>query len=50
MKKECLKTFLTIREVQSLIKHELGTNIQGQFNIGQITEAIETYKNNMSKG
>lgn len=48
--KGMIKTLLTIREVQSLIKHELGTNIHQQFNIGQITEAIETYKNNMSKG
>jgi hypothetical protein len=48
--KGMLKTLLAIRKVQSLINHELGTNIHKQFSIGQITEAIETYKNNMSKG
>ncbi|KAF0236285.1 MAG: hypothetical protein FD181_2856 [Prolixibacteraceae bacterium] len=45
-----IKTLLTIREVQSLIKHELATHIHKQFSIGQITEAIEIYKNKMSKG
>jgi len=48
--KGMIKTLLTIREVQSLIGNELGTTIHKQFSIDQITEAIETYKNNMSKG
>ena len=48
--KGMIKTLFTIREVQSFIKHELATNIHKQFSLGQITEAIETYKNNMSKG
>lgn len=48
--KGMIQTILTIRKVQSLLSHELGTNIHQQFKIDQIIEAIETYKNNMSKG
>ena len=48
--KGMIKTLLTIREVQSLIKHELGTKINQQFPPEKILEAIETYKKNMSKG
>jgi NADPH:quinone reductase-like Zn-dependent oxidoreductase len=48
--KGMIKTLLTIREVQSLIKHELGTNIHQQFPPEKILESINTYKKNMSKG
>jgi NADPH:quinone reductase-like Zn-dependent oxidoreductase len=48
--KGMIKTLLTIRKVQSLLNHELGTNIHQQFPPGKILEAIDTYKNNMSKG
>jgi NADPH:quinone reductase-like Zn-dependent oxidoreductase len=48
--KGMFQTILTIRKVQSLLNHELGTNIHQQFPPEKILEAIETYKNNMSKG
>ena len=48
--KGMIKTLLTIRKVQSLLNHELGTNIHQQFPPEKILEAIDTYKNNMSKG
>lgn len=48
--KGMIQTILTIRKVQSLIGNELGTNIYQQFPPEKIQDAIETYKNNMSKG
>jgi len=48
--KGMLQTILTIRKVQSLIGNELGTTIHQQFPPEKISEAIETYKNNMSLG
>ncbi|HSO88135.1 MAG TPA: zinc-binding dehydrogenase [Draconibacterium sp.] len=48
--KGMIKTLLTIRKVQSLLNHELGTNIHQQFPPEKILEAIDTYKNNMSIG
>jgi NADPH:quinone reductase len=48
--KGMLKTIITIREVQSLLGKELTTTINQQYPPEKINEAIETYKNNMSKG
>ena len=48
--KGMIRTMLTIRKVLSLIRNELGTAIHQQFPPEKISEAIETYKNNMSKG
>lgn len=48
--KGMIKTLFAVRKVQSLLNAELGTKIYRQFNIGQITDAIETYRNNMSEG
>ena len=48
--KGMIRTMLTIREVLSLIQNELGTAIHQQFPPEKISKAIETYKNNMSKG
>ena len=48
--KGMIKTLSAVRKVQSLLNAELGTKIYRQFNIGQITDAIETYRNNMSEG
>jgi NADPH:quinone reductase-like Zn-dependent oxidoreductase len=45
-----LQTVFNVRKVQKLIGNELGTAIYKTFQPEQITEAIETYKNNMSKG
>jgi len=48
--KGMIRSILTIRKVQSLIGNELGTTIHQQFPPEKISEAIETYTNNMSKG
>jgi NADPH:quinone reductase len=48
--KGMFQTILAIRKVQSLLNHELGTNIHQQFPPEKILEAIYTYKKNMSKG
>lgn len=48
--KGMIKTLFAVRKVQSLLNAELGTKIYQQFTIGQITDAIETYRNNMSEG
>jgi NADPH:quinone reductase-like Zn-dependent oxidoreductase len=48
--KGMIRNMFTIREVLSLIGNELGTTIHQQFPPEKISEAIETYKNNMSKG
>jgi NADPH:quinone reductase-like Zn-dependent oxidoreductase len=45
-----LQTIINVRKVRSLIGNELGTTIYKTFQPEQISEAIETYKNNMSKG
>jgi NADPH:quinone reductase-like Zn-dependent oxidoreductase len=48
--KNVVQIFLNTRKIQSLIGNELGTTIHKIFSPEQITEAIETYKNNMSRG
>ena len=48
--KSFLQSIMNTRKIQSLLGKELGTTIHKQFPIEQITEAIETYQNNMSKG
>jgi len=48
--KSFLQSILYTRKIQSLLGKELGTTIHKQFPIEQITEAIETYQDNMSKG
>lgn len=48
--KGMIRSVLTIQKVKSLIGNELGTAIHQQFPPENIQEAIETYKNNMSKG
>ncbi len=48
--KSFLQSVLNTRKIQSLLGKELGTTIHKHFPIEQINEAIETYKNNMSKG
>ena len=48
--KSLLQSIMNTRKIQSLLGKELGTSIHKQFPIEQITEAIETYQNNMSKG
>jgi NADPH:quinone reductase-like Zn-dependent oxidoreductase len=45
-----LQTIMNVRKVRSLIGNELGTTIYKTFRPEHISEAIETYKNNMSKG
>ena len=45
-----LKTLLNIRKIQSMINTELKTNINRTFQPEEISEAIETYTANMSKG
>jgi len=44
------QTILNVRKAHSLIGKELGTTIYKTFQPEQLTEAIETYQNNMSKG
>lgn len=48
--KNMLNTFLQTRKIQSLIGHELGSEIYKTFPPEHIAEAINTYKNNMSRG
>ena len=48
--KSFLQSVMNTRKIQSLLGKELGTTIHKKFPIEQITEAIETYQNNMSKG
>lgn len=48
--KGMLKTIFAIREVQSLLGKELATKIYQQYPPEKISEAVETYKNNMSAG
>jgi NADPH:quinone reductase-like Zn-dependent oxidoreductase len=45
-----LKTLASINKAKKLLKNELHTNVQQTFAIDQVNEAIEFYKNNMSKG
>ncbi len=45
-----LQTILNVRKAHSLINNELTTTIYKTFQPEQITEAIETYQKNMSKG
>jgi predicted amino acid dehydrogenase len=40
----------SINKAKKLLKNELHTNVQQTFAIDQVNEAIEFYKNNMSKG
>ena len=48
--KSFIQTVNNTRKIQSLIGHELGTKIYKTFAPEQIEEALETYRNNMSKG
>jgi NADPH:quinone reductase-like Zn-dependent oxidoreductase len=48
--KNLLQSVQNTRKIQKLIGNELATTIYKQFAPEQISEAIETYKNNMSKG
>ena len=48
--KSFLQSVLNTRKIQSLLGKELGTTIQQKFPVENITEAIETYQNNMSMG
>ena len=48
--KSMIQTVLWTRKIQSLLGSELATTIHKTFPIEQITEAIDTYKKNMSKG
>jgi NADPH:quinone reductase-like Zn-dependent oxidoreductase len=45
-----LKTLMNVRKIQAMINTELKTNIHQLFEPGNISEAIEIYTNNMSKG
>lgn len=45
-----LKTLMNVRKIQSMINTELKTNIQQLYPPENISEAIETYIGNMSKG
>lgn len=45
-----LKTLASIYKAKMLLKNELHTKVQHTFAIDQVNEAIEFYKNNMSKG
>jgi NADPH:quinone reductase-like Zn-dependent oxidoreductase len=45
-----LKTLASINKAKKLLKNELHTSVQQTFAIDQVNEAIEFYKNNMSKG
>ncbi len=48
--KGMIQTLINVRKILSMINDELNSKIQQQFPPEQITEAIDTYKNNMSKG
>ncbi|MDB4584675.1 zinc-binding dehydrogenase [Draconibacterium sp.] len=48
--KHFLHSIKNTQKIKSLLGKELGTTIHKQFSPEQITEAIETYANNMSKG
>ncbi|MEZ5107061.1 MAG: zinc-binding dehydrogenase [Draconibacterium sp.] len=48
--KSLFQTIMNTRKIQSLLKDELSTTIYQKFEPENITEAIETYKQNMSKG
>lgn len=48
--KNLLQNINNTLKIQSLLGKELGTNIYKQYPPEQITEAIETYQHNMSKG
>lgn len=48
--KSFIQNIIATKKIQSLIGSELGTTIYKNFQIEQITEAIDTYQNNMSKG
>lgn len=48
--KSLLQTIINTRKIQSLVGKELGSNIYKTFPPEQISEALETYQNNMSKG
>jgi NADPH2:quinone reductase len=45
-----LKTLAAINKAKALLKNELHTNIHRTFAIDQVNDAIEYYKNNMSRG
>ncbi|MBT3386092.1 MAG: zinc-binding dehydrogenase [Prolixibacteraceae bacterium] len=48
--KSFLQSIMNTRKIQSLLGKELGTTIHQKFSIEQISEALEIYQNNMSKG
>jgi NADPH:quinone reductase-like Zn-dependent oxidoreductase len=48
--KSILQSYRNTQKIKSLLSQELGTTIHKQFSPEQISEAIETYTNNMSKG
>ena len=48
--KNILKSLADSKKVQKLISNELKTSINKTFALGELNEAIELYKNNMSKG
>jgi len=48
--KNMLQSLRNTSKIKSLLNNELGTNIHKTFAPEQVIKAIETYKNNMSKG
>lgn len=48
--KNTLQSILTTRKIQSLIGDELATRINKTFELDHISNAVETYKKNMSSG
>jgi len=48
--KSIIQSYRNTQKIKSLLSQELGTTIHKQFSPEQISEAIETYTNNMSKG
>lgn len=48
--KSILQNMKATRKIQALIGNELGTTIHKKLPIEKITEALDTYQNNMSKG
>jgi len=48
--KSFIQNVKTTRKIQSLLTKELSSHIQAEFPAEKITEALETYQNNMSKG
>ena len=48
--KSFIQNVLTTRKIQSLLGSELSSEIQAQFPVTNILEALDTYQQNMSKG